>query len=123
MVCLLRRQGQAEKEGDYEKHTLHSAKIQFNDVYASIISHDVFLGTLSRVINSFITRDKALRGTLCNSTYSETENEEVCKDMINPNRPEETLMYTSGRMRWQLLPNNAFRLSALTQAESFRRPE
>ena len=32
------------------------------------ISHDVFLGTLSRVINSFITRDKALRGTLCNST-------------------------------------------------------
>ena len=38
--------------------------------------------------------------------------------MINPNRPEETLMYTSGRMRWQLLPNKAFRLSALTQAES-----
>ena len=34
------------------------------------ISHDVFLGTLSRVINSFITRDKALRGTLCNSTLS-----------------------------------------------------
>jgi len=32
------------------------------------ISHDVFLWTLSRVINSFITRDKALRGTLCNST-------------------------------------------------------
>ena len=31
------------------------------------ISHDVFLGTLSRVINSFITRDKAPRGTLCNS--------------------------------------------------------
>ena len=34
----------------------------------SAISYDVFLGTLSRVINSFITRDKALRGTLCNST-------------------------------------------------------
>ncbi len=31
------------------------------------ISHNVFLGTLSRVINSFITRDKAPRGTLCNS--------------------------------------------------------
>ena len=36
------------------------------------ISHDVFLGTLSRVINSFITRDKALRGTLCNSTNNMT---------------------------------------------------
>ena len=34
----------------------------------SNVSHDVFLGTLSRVINYFITRDKALRGTLCNST-------------------------------------------------------
>ena len=36
-----------------------------------IISHDVFLWTLSRVINSFITRDKALRGTLCNSTIKD----------------------------------------------------
>ncbi len=32
------------------------------------ISMSVFLWSLSRVINSFITRDKALRGTLCNST-------------------------------------------------------
>ncbi len=36
-----------------------------------IISHDVFLWTLSRVINSFITCDKALRGTLCNSTIKD----------------------------------------------------
>jgi len=34
------------------------------------ISHNVFLGTLSRVINSFITCDKAPRGTLCNSRLS-----------------------------------------------------
>ena len=31
----------------------------------------MFLWTLSRVINSFITRDKALRGTLCYSTLFE----------------------------------------------------
>ena len=41
---------------------------QCNTYVTSIISHDVFLETLSRVINLFITRDKALRGTLCNST-------------------------------------------------------
>ena len=34
------------------------------------ISHGVFLWTLSRVINSFITCDKALRGTLCNSSLN-----------------------------------------------------
>jgi len=37
------------------------------NVKCKCISHDVFLETLSRVINYFITRDKALRGTLCNS--------------------------------------------------------
>ena len=44
-----------------------------------IISHDVFLWTLSRVINSFITRDKALRGTPCNSA--------LCVKRTDPHGP------------------------------------
>ena len=37
---------------------------------SSIISHDVFLGTLSHVINSFIACDKAPRGMSCDSNHS-----------------------------------------------------
>ena len=57
---MQRSESRAESSlSGYAERRMHSTNVS---------SHDVFLGTLSRVINYFITRDKALRGTLCNST-------------------------------------------------------
>ena len=58
-----------------------------------IISHDVFLWTLSRVINSFITRDKALRGTLCNSTECSTRLISTCKGTKRREQNKENLPF------------------------------
>ena len=42
-ICLLRRQGQAEKEGNYEKQTLHSAKIRLSESKSKEKSEKLFI--------------------------------------------------------------------------------